>query len=269
MVDAKVEVKQAPGVAEEAPMTEQEWLACTDPARMLEFLRGKASDRKLRLFAVACCRQIWDMLTDERSRKAVDVAEGYADGLVSEELRHLIWRDASQVQWQVFQAHGGSKNFLIANCYDKAALAAANSAYVHIPGEDDFIEAVLSVAGAVSWAAALPDARPNATALYGPDGYLSKDNPARNLALSKEACSIRDIFGNPVRPITIDPFSLTSRVTQLAQAIYDERTFDRLPILADALEDAGCASQDMLSHCRELGPHSLGCWAVDMILAKT
>ncbi|MBL8798934.1 MAG: hypothetical protein JNM56_33930 [Planctomycetia bacterium] len=79
---------------------------------------------------------------------------------------------------------------------------------------------------------------------------------------------LRDIFGNPFHPVTINPAWRTLTVISLAQAIYDERAFDRLPILADALEDAGCDSADILNHCRQPGEHVRGCWCVDLILSK-
>jgi hypothetical protein len=82
---------------------------------------------------------------------------------------------------------------------------------------------------------------------------------------------VRDIFGNPFRRPGIDPTWLTwnaSTVVNMTQAIYDEMAFDRLPVLADALEEAGCTNADILSHCRSAGPHVRGCWVVDLILGK-
>ena len=82
------------------------------------------------------------------------------------------------------------------------------------------------------------------------------------------ATLLRDIFGNRFRPVTLDPRWLTSSVLDLARAIYDERAFERMPILADALMDAGCDNNDILNHCRNGGPHVRGCWVVDLILEK-
>jgi hypothetical protein len=79
---------------------------------------------------------------------------------------------------------------------------------------------------------------------------------------------LREIVGNPFRPVIFDPSWRTPTINALAQAAYDDRTFDRLPILADALEDAGCADPDILGHLRGPGPHVRGCWAVDLILGK-
>ncbi len=82
---------------------------------------------------------------------------------------------------------------------------------------------------------------------------------------------LRDIFGNPFRPAIADPVWLAwedGTVPALAQSIYDERAFDRLPILSDALEEAGCTNTDILGHCRQPGQHVPGCWVVDLVLGK-
>lgn len=80
---------------------------------------------------------------------------------------------------------------------------------------------------------------------------------------------LRDIVGNPFLPVNQDPSWATPKVVTLAQAIYDERAFDRLPVLAGALEEAGCTNTDILSHCRGHGSHVRGCWPVDLILGKS
>ena len=94
---------------------------------------------------------------------------------------------------------------------------------------------------------------------YGLKSYLPQ---------KKQKDILTCIFGNPFKPITPKGKWLTPTVTSLAQAIYTDRTFDRLPIMADTLEDAGCTNQDILSHCRHPGDHCRGCWVVDLLLAK-
>lgn len=91
----------------------------------------------------------------------------------------------------------------------------------------------------------------------------------RDLAL--EVTVLRDIFGNPFRPVALDPAWLSwnnATVSALAQSIYCDRAFDRIPILADALEDGGCHDPDILGHCRGPGPHVRGCWVVDLLLER-
>jgi hypothetical protein len=80
---------------------------------------------------------------------------------------------------------------------------------------------------------------------------------------------IRCILGNPFRPVALDPSWLTSTVIALARGVYADRALDRLPILADALQDAGCEEEDVLDHCRGGGPHARGCWVVDLVLGKS
>lgn len=88
---------------------------------------------------------------------------------------------------------------------------------------------------------------------------------AERMAIAK---LIRDIFGNPFRPVAADPSWLLPKMVGLAQGIYGERAFDRMPILADALEKAGCADADILGHCRRPDEHVRGCWVVDLLLGK-
>ena len=87
-----------------------------------------------------------------------------------------------------------------------------------------------------------------------------------------QAAMLRDIFGNPFRPApTLDPAWLKwhdATIPRLAQQMYDSRDFSSMPILADALEEAGCTSGEILEHCRGPGPHCRGCWVVDLILEK-
>jgi hypothetical protein len=79
---------------------------------------------------------------------------------------------------------------------------------------------------------------------------------------------LRDIVGNPFRPVAFDPRWRTADTVGLARGIYEDRAFDRLPLLADALMDAGCADEQVLGHCRSDGPHVRGCWVVDLVLSK-
>jgi hypothetical protein len=89
----------------------------------------------------------------------------------------------------------------------------------------------------------------------------------------KEECRaqsdlLREVFGNPFRPVMIDNSLRGITLTHIAAGIYTDCAFDRLPILADALEEAGCTDAEILSHCRQPGEHVRGCWVVDLILGK-
>ena len=122
----------------------------------------------------------------------------------------------------------------------------------------------------------LPITDPEWQGMIGITGYVPNESKEqwqerfegiqkKNL-LSEKA--LYDIFGNPGRPMSIDVTWLTSTVVYLAQSIYNDRAFDRMPILADALEDAGCTNASILEHCRSAGQHVRGCWVVDLVLGK-
>jgi hypothetical protein len=234
-------------------MNEAIWLACGNPGPMLMWVRGVASARKLRLFACACCRRIGHLLIDPRAQNALATAERFADGLAGDGERSAARKSAQQ--------------------------ASQTRAVIPWPTapkwERRAASAVYYAAAADAWEAA-EQARDLATEalLWRAGGYDATEwqevGKAERLA---QADLLRDLFGPlPFRSVPVNPAWLAwdgGTVTKLAAAVYDERAFDRLPILADALEEAGCADEVILSHLRGPGPHVRGCWAVDLLLGKS
>jgi hypothetical protein len=202
-------------------MTESEWLGGTNLAGMLEHLAGTVSERKLRLFASACCRAV------VRGHQDVfEVAAAYADGKAT--------------------AH---------------QLAAARFAGRFQPGHP---------AWAVAWSPDLP-------ALHAVGRVLSWAAGQRANAsgwwdfVAVQADILREVIGNPFRPVRLDPAWLAGSdgaAVKLAEVIYAERRFAEMPILADALEEAGCTDLVVLEHLRQQEEHVRGCWVVDHVLGK-
>ena len=232
-------------------MTEQGWLTNKDPGAMLQFLRGKASDRKLRLFACEICEHLCGIICElfpkkgltpdnEDAWKALRVAEQFANGLLHKPDELAAAHDAASA---TLNRHRWMEYALLSTARP-SAWEAADQVAVAV---DSFIADELS-------SDAESQQRIGAAGI-GETAY--------------EATFLRDIFGPlPFRAVTLNPGWRTANVTALAQAIYDERAFDRMPILADALEDAGCDQTDILNHCRQPGEHVRGCWVVDLVLGK-
>jgi hypothetical protein len=234
-------------------MTEHEWDRCTDPRPMLAFLQGKAGERKLRLFACACGRRVWHQLRYEDSRRAVDVAERFADGIATrEELART--REAAANAANPYHEEGGD---------DQAGWACA---YAASPTGSD---CGLLCASSFCNSGPLEERRALFRTRSGP----------WDTSLSRVAAGlIREIFGNPLRPVQVDPAWLPWRggaIVNLAQAVYEERELPsghldaaRLAVLADMLEEAGCCDAGLLGHLRSPGPHVRGCWPLDLLLQK-
>jgi hypothetical protein len=210
-------------------MMEAAWLTATRPEHMFILVQHKATARKRRLFTCACCRRIAHLLPDKRSRQELENVERNADVGLSKKKHEAAWVA------------------IIAACIDD-------------PQPPLAVRAVLS-AKVGGWGGASSYAR-----------HAAEENDACAREAEIQCRLFRDIFGNPLRPSTVIDLAWLSwnngTVARLAQAIYDDRAFDLLPILADALEDAGCTNADILDHCRGRGEHVRGCWVVDLLLAK-
>jgi hypothetical protein len=225
-------------------MTEAEWLACEAceaPQLQLQYLSRNSTERKLRLFLCGCARTVWQYLTLEGTKRVVEVGELLADGLATEE------------------AMSEAKEAIPGEFSDEETRTAwYAAAWIAVHTTDRFVNPFAPERTAPENGCQV--AEMVIDALTQP-GVLPGD-PSRYSLL------IRCIFGNPFRPIAVDPAWRSGNVMAIAQSIYDERAFDRMPILADALEDAGCTNADVLNHCRQPGEHVRGCWVVDLILGK-
>jgi hypothetical protein len=212
-------------------MTEAEWLACENPHAILFVLEGQASARKLRLFCCSCVRRVWNQLADsEVFRRAVEVTEGFVEGRMTLNELTAAERDAQNAVGNTSRKRYAQR--------------------------------------AAAWCASEPmDAASIARSVA--EGSLQGSRKAHQRERLAQASLLRDIFGNPFRPVAFAPAWRTEAVVALASQMYGSREFANMPILADALEDAGCDNDDVLAHCRDpKGGHVRGCWVVDLVLGK-
>lgn len=223
-----------------------------DPAQLLSALeyeyRGTIDGRKWRLIACACCRVVWHTLTDSRNRKAVELLELFADDANDNtHFTQAVAENTAAENMDIRELNSGWGTVKCATFTNAIKAAKYTCEHAHFvitrypPEQRYFPETIL---------------RPKI-------GGLSPKNA--NEILSNV---IRDIVGYFFRNEKIDDTVITPTVRQLARSIYQDRTFDHMPILGDALEEAGCDNENILTHCHANQTHFRGCWVLDLILTK-
>jgi hypothetical protein len=246
-------------------VTEKEWLACGDPILSLEHERGWPSPRKQRLFALACCRRVAHLLRDDSDwEQAFAVAELYAE------------RKAKRSDLKPFRAGGGGGVPWLGRTYAdvRTRCAAEAAGWVCETSLRLYAaQAARAAACAVAYAA-MPPNEP-----YVPPAesrYHQRWSDAERAEKKAQLALLREVWGDPFRPVSASLGRLPREAARLARAGYDESGSaggeldgHRLAVLADALEEAGCTEEAVLGHLRGPGPHVRGCWALDLILGKS
>jgi hypothetical protein len=242
-------------------MTEAEWLACEDPEPMLAFLRGKASDRKLRLFSIACCRRVWDWLGEE-SQRALDVMERYLDGNATAAEHRQAAKGAQQDWIDEFGTH-----------YPSTAAFCATD--LGMSAHDAAVGTATAIADAVGLESARNRWVPTPTRWMAPTRWKVVHEEIQRAGQAGwwaerawQSHLLRDIFHGPCRPVYVRSRWRNPVTRQMALGIYAGRDFTRMIDLATALAAAGCEDRTVLDHLRSPGPHARGCWAVDLVLGK-
>jgi len=231
-------------------MDETAWLSCVDPNLMLEYLFAhRVTRRKLRLLACACCRHYWASLTDRRTRQTVVACEQNADRLIT---RAQLVEAAQQAQLAEYEAPQ----------FERSAYTA-----VLLTASTDIRQ---SVHPALGWLQQMARWEAAYECVPGMD-ETAVVNEAERSERARQCAVVRELWGNPFRYLPVNEDWRRwqdGTVVKLARAIYDERNFHDLPILADALMDAGCGNERLVEHFQTPEGHSLGCWALDAVLGR-
>jgi hypothetical protein len=220
-------------------MTEAEWLATFDLDEMIEYLDFRSLTRKKRLFGVAACYRVRHLLEDECGRVALVTYEKELDSQSIVRNDPAVRSAEMEMMAKLMRAQGTDTPpppMLVLEAVN--ALQSGNCRRA----------AYLSW---LAWSHTQND--PDTAAKIGTRVYAEL---------------LRDIFGNPFRPVAFSGSWRTDTAVSLARTMYEARDFSAMPILADALQDAGCDSEDVLTHCRGDGPHVRGCWVCDLVLGK-
>jgi len=229
-------------------VTEKEWLGARTVLGLDLWRSAKNWHRKWRLFAAACCRRAMGLVKDARLEPVAVAAELFADEEIDWEAVKDARKGLAKIRKEIKDQFGPKESLY----HTLDALDRATSRKpVDALGSDRLCTYAFA---AVSRRSSVQD--------------------AWNMALKAEECEqvllARCIFGNPFRPVAFDPAWRSESAVALARVAYDTRNFALLPILADALEEAGCDHADILSHCRDQkAVHARGCWVVDLVLSKS
>jgi hypothetical protein len=271
-------------MARKKRMGEAAWFASSDPEEMLKFVGTQegASERKLRLFGVACCRRIWHLLPDECCRRLVEVSERYADGDATREELEAALAATEDVYLTVRAAlHEGE---VTAAAFGRVLTVAApqDAAFAHGPqffrtSRQGFVLEAggLNAARAARVAETTADVQVATAFVAAGDADNASAEATRSAEHAAQCDLLRDLFGPlPFRAKPAVPAAVLAWndgcIPKLAAGICQDRDFSskRMGVLADALEEAGATDEDVLGHLRGPGPHCWGCWVLDLILKK-
>jgi hypothetical protein len=275
------------------PLTSAQWLALADPADQIKYLQPPVGERKLRLFGCYCCRRCWGALSPE-GREALETAEQFAEGLISDDQRRAAFRRLVETSgghigphppgraWETavlsvdFPARAVAlviatdKEFLICAETDRAiGETYEDIKQIRRAAESCRIARVLAQYEAQRQQDAARGAVSRAWNRLLRGGADEISSSVREQEVAYQAALVREIFGNPYQFGAFSPDWRTDTAVTLARQMYESRDFSAMPILADALQDAGCDNEDALNHCRDVTQaHVRGCWVTDLVLDK-